>query len=280
MSDLEHGFTWTHNEIKLTGYSLAGMSTSVIFPAADVCFDVAQGLPFQVPINNILITHGHLDHAGGLPYLLGQKAMRATRPPVIYLPESLLSPMQEIMRLWSQIENHSYDFTFQAIAPGEQAPLKGNYFFRPFPTFHRVPSQGYTVFQRKKKLLDNYVGLSHIELGNLRRQGQVIEQSYEEAILSFSGDTRIEFLQSEQVRHSRVLLMEATYWDEHKSVENARQWGHIHFEELLPHLDQLHCEKIVLIHSSVRYTREYLTQIIERRVPEKHRGRVELFPRP
>ena len=64
---LDHGYTWVHKDIKLVGYSLAGTTTSIAFPSADVVFDVAQGLPFQIPIKHLLITHGHMDHASGLP---------------------------------------------------------------------------------------------------------------------------------------------------------------------------------------------------------------------
>lgn len=277
---LETGLTWSYKDIKLTGYSLAGISTSIVFPAADVCFDVAQGLPFQVPINNLLITHGHLDHAGGLPYLMGQKAMRAARGPVVYMPKTLLTPMQEIMKLWGQIEDHTYDYTFHAISPGEEAPLKGDYFFKPFPTYHRVPSQGYTVYKRKKRLKAEYRGMDHADLGNLRRKGITIEEHYNDALVSFTGDTKIEFTQSEQVQNSQVLIMEVTYWDERKSIENAREWGHIHFNELLPVLDILKCEKILLIHTSARYSTSELQQILDDRIPEPHKGRVELFPRP
>jgi ribonuclease Z len=277
---LETGLSWQHKDLTLFGYSLAGISTSVVFPAADVCFDVAQGLSYQIPINTILITHGHLDHAGGIPYLLGQKSMRGAKAPVIYMPHALLAPMQKIMQLWGEIEDHTYNYTFQPIAPGEEAQLKGPFFFRPFPTFHRVPSQGYTIFQRKKRLKKEFLGLHHSELGVLRRKGKVLEEHYEEPQVSFTGDTRIEFMESEQVRNSRVLVMEVTYWDERKSVANAREWGHIHMDELLPRLDELKCEKIVLIHTSVRYTTEYLKGILEKRLPEQHKHRVELFPRP
>ncbi len=276
---LATGFTWTNNDISLTGFSIAGITTSVVFSAADVCFDVGQGLPFQIPVRNIAITHGHLDHAAGLPYLLGQKAMHGVPPPNIYLPPTLVPPMKEILRLWSEIEDHTYDYKLEALSPGEERDLKGKYFLRTFPTYHRVASQGYTVYLRKKHLLPEFRGLDHNALGAARRAGKTIDEHFNEAVVSFTGDTKIEVLENEDVRKSRVLVLECTYWDERKTIENAREWGHIHLDEIIPWLDRLTCEKLLLIHSSARYSVAQIHRILEEKIPERHKGRVELFPR-
>jgi ribonuclease Z len=277
---LATGFTWTHKNIRLVGYSVAGISTSIVFPDADVCFDVAQGLPFQMNIPTICISHGHMDHASGLPYVISQKSMMSQTPPTVYMPETLVKPMTSIMRLYEQIDEFEYSYSFQTIRPGEEAPLKHPYFFKTFKTSHRVDSQGYTVFERKKRLKAEFRELEPKDLAQLRKDGVALEEQWSEPILSFTGDTRIEFLDDPQVRNSRVVVMEVTYWDDKKSVENARTWGHIHLDELIPRLETLKCEKIVLIHASARYTTPRLKEILDARIPEHFKHRVELFPRP
>ena len=277
---LATGFTWSHRGLRLVGYSMAGISTSLVFPDADVCFDVAQGLPFQVPISNILLTHGHSDHASGIPYLIGQKAMTGQTPPTVYMPEAITRPMRELMRVFEELDGHTYQYQFKGISPGQEAPLKAPYFAKPFATYHRVPSQGYTVYERKKTLKSEYKNLDPRELGRLRKEGAALDEFYDDPVISFTGDTKIEFLGSPDVVRSRILVMEVTYWDQKKSVENARLWGHIHLDELIPRLDSIQSEKIVLIHASARYSTRDLKQIIEARIPEHHKSRVELFPRP
>lgn len=277
---LESGYTWTHGEVKLVGYSVAGVSTSIAYPAADVCFDVAQGLPFQIPFGTIMLTHGHMDHAGGLPYLLGQKAMRGAKPTEVFVPHALDQPLRQMMKLWGEIEQHAYPFTMTAVGPGDEIPLKGNHFARVFKTYHRVPSQGYLVYARKKRLLPEYRGRTPAELGRARHQGLTIEEHYVDPVLAFTGDTKIEFLEDEAVRHARVIVTEATYWDQKKTIANAREWGHIHLDEIIPWLDRVSAEKIVLIHTSARYPKRLLERLLIEKIPEAHRGRVELFPRP
>lgn len=274
------GYTWTHKNIRLQGYSVAGLSTSIAFPDADVCFDVAQGLPFTFPIPNLLITHGHMDHASGLPYVIAQKAMMGLPPPNVYMPEALLGPMKRIMKIYEEIDQHTYQYQFRTVKPGDAIPLKGSYFARSFPTSHRVDSQGYTIFEKRKRLKAEYRDLDPRSLGDLRRKGQEIEDHFEDPILSFTGDTRIDFLDTDVVRNSRILVMEVTYFDDRKSVENARLWGHIHLDELIPRLESIKSEKILLIHASARYTTAYLREVLDARIPEHIKHRIDLFPRP
>jgi ribonuclease Z len=277
---LATGYPLIYGDLRFNGYSLAGISTSIAMPEADVLFDVAQGLPYQTPFNTILLTHAHMDHASGLPYLISQKSMQSRPKPIVVMPEAAIEPLTRIMKIWHEIDQFEYSFEFRAVKVGEDIPLKGEFFARSFPTFHRVPSQGYTVFRKRKRLKPEFAKASPQELGSLRRSGKIIDEALEENLISFTGDTKIEFLESDQARKSKVLFMEVTYWDGKKSVENAREWGHIHFDELLPRLDKIEAEKIVLIHASARYSTKDIRAIIEDRVPEHLKPKLMLFPRP
>jgi ribonuclease Z len=195
------------------------------------------------------------------------------------MPEALLEPMKAIMKIWAAIEDHTYDYDFHIAQSQQDFTLKGNYFFRTFPTYHRVPSTGYTIFERKKRLKQQFRGQTPEQLGRLRNAGTEIDEKYVANVLSFTGDTKIEFLQSEQARQSQVLVMEVTFWDEKRGVQAARDWGHTHIDELLPWLPQIQSEKIVLIHNSVRYSLTDLQNILAQKVSARDLARIELFPR-
>lgn len=277
---LSTGYPLVYQDLRFVGYSMAGISTSIGLPEADVLFDVAQGLPYQTPFNTILLTHAHMDHASGLPYLISQKSMQSRPKPIIYMPEPAIDPLTRIMKVWHEIDQFEYAFEFRAVKHGDPIPLKGEFFARSFPTFHRVPSQGYSIFRKRKRLMTEFAKLSAAELGSLRRTGKVIDEVLEENLVSFTGDTKIEFLENDFARKSKVLFMEVTYWDGKKSVANAREWGHIHFDELLPRLEKIEAERIVLIHASARYTSKDIRAIIDDRVPEHIKPKLILFPRP
>jgi len=276
---LTNGVDYSYDGLHLKGVSLSGIRTAITLPELSLSFDVAQGYPFLLNLKQYFISHGHLDHAAGIPYIISQKAMNHQPAPKFYMPPSLVEPMDRIMKIWQEIEKHEYKYEFNPIQGDLEIPVKGPFFVKAFPTTHRVESFGYTLFETTRKLAKQYHGLSQQELVKLKHEGHHLNELTHIPLVSFTGDTQIEFMESRPwVKKSRVLLMEATYLDDRKSIEHARTWGHTHLDEIIPRLDEIQSERIVLIHTSSRYTWEEAQELVRRRIPAKHRERVELFP--
>lgn len=270
---------WRYKNIHLIGTSIAGIRTCICWPEMDVAFDVAQGLPFALTTNRFLISHGHMDHAAGIPYIISQKALHKHKPAHFYMPPSLVEPLKEILQIWEKIEAHQYSYHFHAIELQKDYELNNEHFFRAFPTVHRVPSCGYTIFRKHKTLKPELSQAQPQELAKMRKEGIEVHNVRETPLVSFTGDTQIEYLEkTDWVRKSQVLLTEVTYVDEKKSVTSAREWGHIHLDEFIPWLERLECEKVVLIHLSSRYRPDYVESILDKRLPAHLRDKVEVFP--
>lgn len=277
---LETGFPFSHGDFQFTGYSLAGITTSVFCKTASVCFDVGQGLPFQLPARFVLITHAHLDHASGVPYLIAQKNMNSQYGTKFFVPPSLEGPLRQILKLWESVDGHEYKFVLQIARPGELIELDKTYSVRAFATPHRVESQGYLLFVKKKKLKAKFAGADRDTILRAKSVGEDPNENFLEPAIAFTGDTKIEFLASDpEVARAKILFVEVTFWDEEKPIEHARKWGHIHIDELLAILPQLQNEKIVLIHASVRYSTAFLQDVLSRRLSGDDKKRVVLFPR-
>lgn len=273
------GESWIHQKYKFFGLSLSGIRTAIAMPELSLSFDVAQGYPFLLNLKNFFISHGHLDHAAGIPYIISQKAMTSQEPGKFYMPASLVEPMDQIMKIWEKIEGHQYKYEFLTATPDDEIYLNAQTYVKVFPTIHRVESVGYTVFETHKKLKTEFVGHSKEELVNLRSKGIEVNEVKHSPVVSFSGDTQIEFLDSrEWIRRSKILFLEATYLDERKTIEQARQWGHTHLDEIVSKLKDLECEKIVFIHASSRYSDKEALDILRKRIPQEYHDRIALFP--
>lgn len=276
---VQAGESWSFEKFKFHGLSLSGIRTAIAMPELSLSFDVAQGYPFLLNLKNFFISHGHLDHAAGIPYIISQKAMTSQEAGKFYMPSSLVEPMTQIMKLWEGIEQHQYQYHFIGVKGDDEIPLNAQNFIKVFPTTHRIESFGYTLFEVHKKLKSEYLGLSQAELVALRRKNIEVNQVHHIPVVTFTGDTQIEFLDSRDwVKKSKILFLEATYLDERKTIQQARQWGHTHIDEILPRLKDIESERIVIIHASSRYSDKEALRILHDKVPREYHDRIVLFP--
>lgn len=270
---------WEYAGFKIEGLSLAGVRTCITLPQLSIAFDVAQGLPHAIKMNTFFISHGHMDHASGIPYIISQKAMHSHKSPRFIMPNEMVGPVHEIMKQWSKIEGHEYEFELIGVKAGDEVPLGTKYFIKTFQTVHRIPSFGYSLYRRYRKLRSDLTGSSSQEIAKLKALGEEPTEERSELMLSFTGDTQIEFLdKTPEVAASKILLLEATYLDDKRLVANAKEWGHTHLDEIIARLDSIKSEKIVIIHSSARYTIDEAQMLLQKKLPKHERERVVLFP--
>ncbi len=277
---LQDGYLIQENGLDIRGYSVAGMTTSFFLPRIKSCFDVGQGLPWQTQAEKFFITHGHMDHASGLPYILAQKSMMNHPPAEIFCPPSLIEPMNLIIQTWQKIENFSYKYKIEAMSPESVINLGRKDYIKPVSTVHRVESFGYIWYETRKHLKPEFVGLNQNDLVEKKRAGQQIDDIHQAPLVCISGDTQIEFLSNQDVCNSELLLMEVSFWDERKNVSQAREWGHIHAFELAENISKIKSKKIYLTHISIRYPTYFVESQIKKLFSEEDQRRICIFPRP
>jgi hypothetical protein len=69
--------------------------------------------------------------------------------------------------------------TVSPVQPGDEVALKAGYFVKAFRTVHVVPSQGYIVYHRKRKLKPEYQGCSQQQIIDAKKSGADINDVVE-----------------------------------------------------------------------------------------------------
>jgi ribonuclease Z len=243
-------------------------------------FDVGMCPPGALGYQTILVSHGHADHLGGLPYLVSQHGLMSTPPPAVHMPEEIVAPIRQILHCWSEIEGFALQAELHGHAPGAHFRVGRDLMARSFRTRHRVPSLAWVIERTTHRLRPAYVGRDPREIAALRAAGEVITDPHEEPILCVTGDTQIEFFDDNEVaRRSRVLVHEVTSWDDRRDVEQTRKWGHTHLDELVARAEQFTGEALVLVHRSMRHTRAEAEALVKQRFPADMQGRIHVFGR-
>lgn len=256
--------------LELSGVSVAGLETCIEVPSLKLLLDLGRCSPTAVNQRFVLVSHGHLDHLGAITQHAARRALLGMTEGVYLVPPAIAPRVEALFEAAGALDGQSIPRRVVALAPGEDYELGKNRWVRPFRTFHRVPSQGYSVWERRTRLRAEFRGLPGDKLGELRRQGATLDEAFEVPVLSFTGDTRVDVLeQSAELQRSETLVVEASFLDERVSVAEAREMGHVHLDELVARAALLPRTSLVLSHFSARYQPAEIVDILRRRLPDE-----------
>ena len=260
------------------GISEGGIRTSIAVPSLSLMFDYGNVVPENIKYNTLLLTHSHLDHSAGLPYYISQRSLQKLPPPKIFVPAEVEEDFRELFKIYAKLEGFDYHYELIGAKPNERYMLNKNFYFEPIRTHHRVISQGYTILEKRSKLKPEFAHLNEKDFFEMGRKGIELNQISFEPVISFSGDTKIEYvILNPLVQKSKILFLECTYIDEKKSIENAREWGHIHLNEIAQHASSFQNEQLVLIHFSKRYRKQEIINTVKAKLPKELMERTRLF---
>lgn len=259
------------------GISVGGIYTTLQVPELGVLLDVGLPLRAYCAADRIFLSHGHVDHVGGLLGLLGVRGMMGKpQPPKVYLPAEIADDLTEMLRAASRMQRFALEVELAPMRPGDALHLANNLWVRAFRTHHPVPSLGYQFFRRVDKLKPEFRGLSGAEIARRKQAGEQLFSSQDTLELAYATDTLVRVLDTNpSMLESRVLVLECTFYDERKSLADSRAGCHIHLDELVEVVDRFRNQHIVLMHTSQIYAPQEAREILRRRCPPHFTERVQ-----
>jgi ribonuclease Z len=255
-----------------TGFSKALYSNWLFYRPDHLLIDCGEGCATTLgngnyAIERIFLTHGHIDHTGGLASFIWARAAGMgdnAKPLEILHPQD--DPYIAQLRTWLDAVTHSlsYDLTWTPLETGQCVPLltEGRHtrHIASFATDHMHSlTLGYKLVEKRRRLQAAYAHLPQEEIAQRAREAgrEAVDEMMEEfdtTLVAWGGDGLA--LPLEPIREAQVLFHEATLLD----AADRKSQKHSTLEEAICTARDAHVQTLVVNHVSGRYMREEVTE--------------------
>ena len=270
--------THVHRGLTIEGYSRAAVQSYWRIPELKLGFDMG-GSPWSfMGTNTFFISHGHLDHMAALPVFVARRRMMKMEPPTIYVPARIHDQVWKMLNAWRQLDRGRMICNLVPVADGDEFELSRERVVTVFDTVHTVPSVGYLVWDRRRKLKEDLVGAGEDEIRKRRLGGEDVTREVRMPLVCYCGDTAPAGLDNyDPVFQSRVVITEMTFFRPDHRKDKIHKFGHTHLDDIIERAERFENELIILAHFSTRYHEGQIRREVKKRLPESLRDRVELW---
>jgi ribonuclease Z len=166
------------------------------------------------------------------------------------------------------------------VEPGQEIALSRELVVTAFATKHTIPSLGYLVWERRKKLKPEYEHLigNDNAIRDLRLSGVEVSAEIRIPKVAYLGDTAPQGLDAfPEIYRAEVLILEMTFVAPGERASVIHKFGHTHLDDILDRALRFENEVIIASHFSTRLHPDQIQRIVEKRLPEALRGRLKVW---
>ena len=284
VEDLDHPVdnapvrSMTHKGLTLEGYSRAAVQTYWRVPEMKLGFDLGLQPWSFMTTPNWFVSHTHLDHIAALPVYVARRRLMKMEPPTIYVPTSALEPLDRMLRAFERLDRGKLPANLVGVEPGQEVELSRELVVTVHSTVHRIPSLGFIVWERRKKLKPEFQAMSGEQIRDIRLTGVEVSAEFRFPRVAFLGDTAPAGLDAiPDAFRAEILILEMTFVGRHERPELIHKFGHMHLEDILARADRFENDWVIASHFSTRLHPEVIHKIVERQLPENLKSRVKIW---
>ncbi|MGC4002493.1 MAG: MBL fold metallo-hydrolase [Pirellulales bacterium] len=268
----------THAGLTVEGFSRAAVQTYYRVRELNLGFDFgAQPWSFM-GTPTWFMSHAHLDHVAALPVYVARRRMMKMEPPTIYMPESNVENVEKILKLFTRLDRGRMPCNLIGVKPGDEIELSREHVVTVSETKHTVPSVGFVVWERRRKLKPEYAGLAGDKIRDIRISGVDVTAETRLPLVAYLGDSTPEGLDiCPAMYQAKILITEMTFVHPAHKKEKIHKYGHIHLDDLIDRRDRFENEVIIAAHLSTRLDEAATHKIVKKRLPDMLDGRLKVW---
>ncbi len=258
-----------HHGLTIEGYSRAAVQTYWRVPEMKLGFDLG-GQPWDfMGTPTWFVSHSHLDHIAALPVYVARRRMMKMDPPMIYVPTGTADGIRQLLLSFSRLDKGRMPCELIEVGAEEEICISRELVVTTHATQHTIPSLGFVVWERRRKLRTEFQGLSGDQIRDLRLTGTEVSQEQRTPRLAYLGDSTAAGLDANPVMfQAEILILEMTFLTREHRGTNLRKMGHMHLLDVAQRRDQFENQLIIASHFSTRYHPRQIRQLVDAAFPD------------
>jgi ribonuclease Z len=270
--------TLTLAGLTVEGYSRAAVQTYWRIPELRLGFDLGAHPWDFMGTQNWFISHTHLDHIAALPAYVARRRMMKMEPPTIYLPAPAVEMVEHLLKVFSRLDRGRLPCQLVPVRPGDEIEFSRELVVTASATKHTVPSLGYVVWERRRKLKQEYTGLAGDKIRDLRLGGVDVTEERRLPIVAYVGDSAPQGLDDcPAMYEAQILITEMTFVAPRHRKEKIHKHGHMHLDDYVERRDRFKNQAIVTGHFSTRYHDSQVEHYVRKAFPTLMDGRLHVW---
>jgi len=267
-----------HQDLTIEGYSRAAVQTYWRIPELKLGFDLGAHPWGFMGTGTWFISHTHLDHIAALPVYVARRRMMKMDPPTIYMPAAAIDTMERLLGCFSRLDRGRLPCQLLPVSAGDEIELSRELVVTAVPMKHRVPTLGYCVWRRRRKLKAEYRDCTGDQIRDLRLSGTEVSEEIRTPVVAYVGDTAPQGLDESPIMYeAQVLIAEMTFVAPDHSPDKIHKHGHMHVQDFVNRQDCFKNELVIASHFSTRYTDRQIHQYVKKALPDMLDGRLHLW---
>lgn len=199
-------------------------------------------------------------------------------PPTIYLPAHAVNRVLQLLDIFTRLDHGHLPCELIGVRPGEEYEISREHIVSVVRTDHSIPSVGYVVWERRKRLKPEYQSLNEMEIRHLAISGHQVSAEARFPRVAYLGDSTPYGLDDNPVMYeANILIMEVSFVAQRHRSEKIHRHGHIHLDDIIERQNRFRNGLIVASHFSTRCTDREINKIVHKRLPDMLDGRLVLW---
>jgi len=258
-------------QFTLIGHSWAAKNTCFYIQEMKVMLDC--GVPNNWVPDHVFITHGHSDHSKEIPNTIVQLSSfknQQQKKVNIYAPIEMVEYIRNYIDAFYIMSKNNP--THKVHSKYNLIPVEANtriqiiirnikHIVEIIKCFHTVPCVGYGFIEIRKRLKQEYHGLTQQEIVTIKKSGIEIQEEYEYPLFCYLGDTNDWVFTngetSEILKKYSVIMSECSFISEDQ-ITQAKKKKHIYIENIDEIIKNNLNKTFILYHFSDRYEEQDL----------------------